>query len=618
MSAFWNQVWRPQQDDSSERSNPSDAASDVPQVSNPATQPVAPVVDREPAQAAECTLSADGRGQALAPQLTGGAEPAPAEPRHGTDDESAEYEAWDGEAEEASDAWDQGDWSDSAADEELTPERSTTAAEDDASAPRRLPPSDHRVSSSPADPPPSALGVEPARRPLGWNGKPKGRGLVKPDEVRLTFSPHERLLILDTWQRSGLPAGDFAPLVGLSKHTLYLWKKRFTQQGPAGLAEQPRGAKTGSKLSEVMRRTIVMLKQAHPEWGCQRISDELVRGPALAASPSAVARALHEAGYQLEERVTRPHPDKVRRFERARANQLWQTDLFTFVLKRQNRRLHLVGFLDDHSRFIVGYGLHASASSALVLEVLRAAIVSYGPPEEILTDNGPQYVTWRGKSQFSRELEQQGIRQIVSRPKHPQTLGKVERFWGTLWRECLQRAVFLDLEDARRRIGLFIDHYNFQRPHQGLEGATPADRFFHAAPTVLTTLKERVAANALELARQGVPRSPFYMTGQVAGQPFSVHAEGERVFLTRAGQPRQEVELVGPSPSTPTEEWLPEPLCPHGAPQSHDQFTHQPPGVNWLDGAPPLADANRSAEDDSWRPESQQPEDQESTEGGAA
>src|SRR4029453_7878930 len=72
----------------------------------------------------------------------------------------------------------------------------------------------------------SPTGVELPRRPLGWNGKPQKRGLVKPDEVRQAFSPHERLLILDTWQRSGLPAGDFAPLVGLSKHTLYLWKKR--------------------------------------------------------------------------------------------------------------------------------------------------------------------------------------------------------------------------------------------------------------------------------------------------------------------------------------------------------------------------------------------------------
>jgi len=435
--------------------------------------------------------------------------------------------------------------------------------------------------------------VELPRRSMGWNGRPKPRGLVKPDEVRPAFSPHERLLILDTWQRSGLPAGDFAPLVGVSKHTLYLWKKRFTQHGPAGLAEQPRGMATGSKLPEVTKRTIVMLKQLHPEWGVQRISDELLRGPALAASSSAVARVLHEAGYVMDPRPTRPHPEKqVQRFERAKPNQLWQTDLFTFVLKRQNRRLYLVGFLDDHSRFLVGYGLHASASSALVLEVLRAGIASYGPPVEILTDNGPQYVTWRGKSQFSKELQQQGIRQVVSRPKHPQTLGKIERFWGTLWRECLQTAVFLDLEDARRRIGLFIDHYNFQRPHQGLEGATPADRFFSAAPTVLQTLRERVAANALELARQGTPRPPFYVTGQVAGQPFSVHAEGERVFLTRPGQPRQEVELIKPTAADVPDEAAP--LCPHGAPESSDPLVDSgAPGVSWYeDSTTPSATEN--------------------------
>ncbi len=52
---------------------------------------------------------------------------------------------------------------------------------------------------------------------------------------------------------------------------------------------------------------------------------------------------------------------------------MWQTDLFTFMLKRQNRRVYLVAFMDDHSRFIIGYGLHASQSAALVLEVLRGA-----------------------------------------------------------------------------------------------------------------------------------------------------------------------------------------------------------------------------------------------------
>jgi transposase InsO family protein len=412
----------------------------------------------------------------------------------------------------------------------------------------------------------------------------RGKRLVLPADQPDPVSPQQRLLLLELWQRSALPAGDFAPLVGVSKHTLYSWKKRFDAKGPAGLLDQPKGSPKGSQLSDLTQRTILMLKKANPDWGCQRISDMLLRGPALPASPGAVARVLHEAGYVTEEVPTHPHPDKVRSFERARPNQLWQTDLFTFVLKRQNRRVYLVAFMDDHSRFMVGYGLHASQSSALVLEVLRAAITSHGTPEEILTDNGSQYVTWRGKSAFSKELDKRGIRQVVARPRHPQTLGKIERFWGTLWRECLASAVFLDLGDAQRRIGLFLDHYNFQRPNQGIDGLVPADRFFGAAPEVLQTLKARVAANALELARHGRPSNPFYLTGQVGGQPFSVHAEGERVILTGV-QGRQEVDLVAPTAEA-TPPAMPEPVCPAGVVQSElggEQAGEPAPGTSPLD-----------------------------------
>jgi transposase InsO family protein len=189
---------------------------------------------------------------------------------------------------------------------------------------------------------------------------------------------------------------------------------------------------------------------------------------------------LEEGGYKAPAPPREPHGQEPKRFERAKPNQLWQTDLFTFVLKRENRRVHLVGFLDDHSRFLVGYGVHATASGALVRETLLAAVANFGSPEEVLTDNGTQYVTWRGKSEFTKMLEQRGIKQIVATPRHPETLGKIERFWGTLWRECVETAVFRGLEDARRRIGLFIDHYNFQRPHSGVGGMVPADRYFAA------------------------------------------------------------------------------------------------------------------------------------------
>lgn len=379
-----------------------------------------------------------------------------------------------------------------------------------------------------------------------------------------TLTPEQRLLLLDTWLRSGLAAKDFGELIGLSKDTLYSWKKRFDEEGPGGLVDHPRGSRKGSRLPEVTKRAILMMAKANPEWGYQRISDMLARGPALPASPQAVSRVLAEAGIEPKETSVERHPPLIHRFERARPNQMWQTDLFSFLLKRQNRRLYLVGFMDDHSRYMVSYGVHASAAGSLVIEVLRAGVAAYGPPEEVLTDNGPQYVTWRGKSVFSQELVKQGVKQIVARRYHPQTLGKIERFWSTLWKECLHDAVMLDVEDARKRIGHFIDDYNFRRPHQSLDGLVPADRFFGVADPVKKALEARVAENALSLAKNGVPREPFYLTGQVGGKPVSMHTEGDRVIVTGPDGERKEVDLAAAPQPTPAS--LPDPVCPHGEP----------------------------------------------------
>src|SRR5262245_39224470 len=130
---------------------------------------------------------------------------------------------------------------------------------------------------------PEATAQLPPQGPLPAPGR-HGRRLVPADHERRTaVSPEQRLLILDSWLRSGLPAADFAPLVGLSRHTLYSWKKRFQQHGPAGLLDHPQGAPGGSKLPELTKRTILLLKQSHPDWGGQKISDMLLRGPALPA-----------------------------------------------------------------------------------------------------------------------------------------------------------------------------------------------------------------------------------------------------------------------------------------------------------------------------------------------
>ena len=201
---------------------------------------------------------------------------------------------------------------------------------------RPLDPQDHRRPPGARDPvnqipddddsPPIIAGDESESESIPETGprvRSSGRGkrLSKPSEgASSPLTGQQRLLLLDTWRRSGLPAGDFAALVGgISKHTLYSWKKKFETEGPAGLEDKPRGGPTGSRLPEVTKRAILMLKQDNPDWGCEKISSMLLRGPALPACPQAVARVLHEAGYETEEGPTKPHPDKVRRFERARA-----------------------------------------------------------------------------------------------------------------------------------------------------------------------------------------------------------------------------------------------------------------------------------------------------------
>lgn len=94
---------------------------------------------------------------------------------------------------------------------------------------------------------------------------------VESVDVRQHLTARQRLLVLDTWARSKLPAREFADLFGLSAHTLYAWKKRFDEEGPAGLEADLRGAPRGSRMSETTKRAILPMKSQHPEWGQDRL-----------------------------------------------------------------------------------------------------------------------------------------------------------------------------------------------------------------------------------------------------------------------------------------------------------------------------------------------------------
>ena len=352
-----------------------------------------------------------------------------------------------------------------------------------------------------------------------------------PTEVRLKVAQ----AVVDR----GLRLSDLADALGISRNTLVDWVQRYRRRGVEGFSDEPRPRQVRKEMN-LRREAVIAAKKAQPEQGAKRIRDELARFGGVGVSDTTVRRILREEGL-LTERPAEKSVPAPRQFERAEPNQLWQSDIFTFLLRR-HQRLYVAAFMDDCSRYLVSLVMAHHQRSSLVLEALQRGIAECGAPREILTDQGRQYTAWRGQTDFEEELRRQGIQHIKSRPHHPQTLGKIERFWKTLWEEFLSRTVFADFEDCQRRVGLFVQAYNFRRPHQGIAGLVPAGRFFRAAPQVREAIEKGVASNAMALARERPARKPFYLVGRLGDQDVSIVAFG-RGLLVRLGATEQTIAL---------------------------------------------------------------------------
>ena len=113
------------------------------------------------------------------------------------------------------------------------------------------------------------------------------------DRKTRSLDSEQRQMVLSIWDQSGLPAKDFAPLVGVSHHTLYAWRQRFKKEGAAGLENKQRGPKPGgSRLPEATQKSILELKAENPDWGVDRIAGMLHRWGSISVSPGAIQRVL--------------------------------------------------------------------------------------------------------------------------------------------------------------------------------------------------------------------------------------------------------------------------------------------------------------------------------------
>jgi transposase InsO family protein/transposase-like protein len=383
-----------------------------------------------------------------------------------------------------------------------------------------------------------------AFRAHGSSGLEPGAGGVKARRPRRPgpYKPAERQQAVEAYQKSGMALGQFAKVWKVTPRVLVGWVRRYEEGGAAGLLNSGSSVRRGRpSLPGPVTDQIVDVKRLFPTFGLKRVRSFLERFRGVKVSVGSVRKATTAAGLPPATRARGKRRKTIRFFERARPGQLWQSDWTSLVLPRTRQRVYLVAFLDDHSRYVVAWGLHLGQRSEHVVEALREGMARFGKPLEVLTDQGPQYFAWRGTSEFQQFLKSQGIRHVVARSHHPQTLGKCERFWGTVGEEFWGRINPADLEDARARFAHFIAHYNHFRPHQGIGNLVPADRFFGAVSPVRASLEAALEANELHMAVGEEPRQPVYLTGQIGDQAVSLVGEGGKLVFQTAGGIRREL-----------------------------------------------------------------------------
>jgi len=359
--------------------------------------------------------------------------------------------------------------------------------------------------------------------------KARGSRAGKTSRCGRRYTFEERLKAVRLHLQEGFPQKLVCAEMGMTVTTLHRFLVAYRQSGEKGLSGKA-GPRPGARLPGPVRDKIIELKKENRWYGVKKIALGLRRWFFLEASPETVRKTLHEAGLMDERPKSRRNLTRPRFFERASPNQMWQSDLFTFRLG--GKYAYVVAFLDDYSRYVVGLNLYRSPTAEAVIETYRVAVGEYSPPKEMLTDRGRQYTSWRGKSRFEVELQKDRVAHIVSRPQHPMTLGKVERFWATMWQEFLVRAQFDSFESARERLRLWVKYYNHRRPHQGVGGLCPADRFFEIQTQMKQTIQAGIEENLLELALRGQPKSPFYLVGRLDGQSVVLKAEKGKLKLS--------------------------------------------------------------------------------------
>lgn len=286
---------------------------------------------------------------------------------------------------------------------------------------------------------------------------------------------------------AGDSQSEVARRYGVSQPWISRLMARYRLEGEAAFEPRSRRPLTSptavsDQTVELVLRLRKQLTEAGLDAGAETICWHLTHHHQAIVSRATVARILTRHGLVVPDPAKRPRSSFLR-FEAEQPNETWQSD-FTHYRLSTSQDVEILSWLDDHSRFALSVTAHHRVTGPIVLATFRAAVDRLGCPASTLTDNGMVFTTRLsggkgGRNGFEHELRRLGVTQKNSRPNHPTTCGKVERFQQTLkkWLRA-QPAQPSTIVELQALIDVFIETYNHQRPHRSLpHRATPATAY---------------------------------------------------------------------------------------------------------------------------------------------
>jgi len=281
---------------------------------------------------------------------------------------------------------------------------------------------------------------------------------------------------------TGLGLKTILPWLGISRSKYYTWSQRLGSD-PVPHGPVPRG----HWLLSWEREAIMGFARENPDEGYRRLTYMMLDRDIVAVSPSSSYRVLRDAGL-LQRWNTAKSSVKGDGFEQpVRVHEHWHTDIK--YVNFHGTFLFLISIFDGFSRMILHHELRTSMQEYDVQITLQRALEKYPDARpRLISDNGKQFIA----RDFADYLRFMGLQHVRTSIGYPQSNGKIERYHGTISRECLRRTSFIDLDDARRQIARYVEYYNTMRLHSAICYLTPREVFDGRMQERLSERKEKL------------------------------------------------------------------------------------------------------------------------------